>query len=112
MPFFVRPAVIAVPIAAFLAEAPESRPLTQSQSKAILALWMPVHLAGNSFAARCLVRAWEGCFQAYAPPQIWQSPMWSFFQEALGREADGYGWSMRPLGASQTSWRQQNFESD
>jgi hypothetical protein len=44
--------------------------------------------------------------------RIWQSPMWSFFQEALGREADGYGWSMRPLGASQTSWRQQNFESD
>jgi len=33
---------------------------------------MPVHLAGNLFAARCLVRAWEGCFQAYAPPQIWQ----------------------------------------
>src|ERR1700745_3678488 len=52
--------------------APESRPLTQGQSKAILALWMPVHLAGNLFAARCLVRAWEGCFQAYAPPQIWQ----------------------------------------
>src|SRR5260221_7680032 len=49
----------------------ESRPLTQGQSKAILALWMPVHLAGNSFAARCLARAWEGCLQACAPPQIW-----------------------------------------
>ena len=49
----------------------ESRPLTQGQSKAILALWMPVHLAGNSFAAPCLAPALEGCFQAYAPPQIW-----------------------------------------
>lgn len=59
-----------VPVAA-IEIALESRPLTQGQSKAILALWMPVHLAGNSFAAPCLARALEGCFAAYAPPQIW-----------------------------------------
>src|ERR1700739_565525 len=50
----------------------EAQPLTQGQSKAILRLWMAVHLAGNSFAARCLARAWEGCLQVCAPPQILQ----------------------------------------
>ena len=50
----------------------ESRPLTHGPSKAILAIWTPVHLAGNSFAAHCLAQASEGCCQAYGQLQIWQ----------------------------------------